>query len=80
MTERHNEARDLNCDLCALAGLSQVTSEPILQESMGDDTKGLRADWSVRGFWEHRRVALFDICILNADAKSLQNKSLKSNF
>ena len=80
VTARHNEARDLNCDLCALAGLAQVTSEPILQESMGDDTKGLRADWSVRGFWEHQRVALFDICILNADAKSLQNQSLKSIF
>ena len=80
VTARHNEARDLNCDLCALAGLAQVTSEPILQESTGDDTKGLRADWSVRGFWEHQRVALFDICILNADAKSLQNQSLKSIF
>ena len=54
----------------------------ILQESTGDhdDTKGLRADWSVGGFWEHQRVALFDICILNADAKSLQNQSLKSIF
>ena len=41
---------------------------------------GLRADWSARGFWEHQRVALFDICILNADAKSLQNQSLKSIF
>ena len=63
VTARHNEARDLNCDLCALAGLAQVTSEPILQESTGDDTKGLRADWSVRGFWEHQRVALFDISL-----------------
>ena len=80
MTARHNEARYLNCDLCALAGLAQVTSEPILQESMNDDTKGLRADWSVRGLWEHQRDALFDICIRNADAKSLQNKSLKSIF
>ena len=66
--------------MCAFTGLAQVTSEPILQESTGDDTKGLRADWSVRGFWEHQRVALFDICILNADAKSLQNQSLKSIF
>ena len=33
VTARHNKARDLNCDLCSLAGLPQITSEPILQES-----------------------------------------------
>ena len=80
VTARHNEARDLNCDLCSLAGLPQILSEPILQESKGDEVIGLRADWSVRGFWEHQRVALFDICILNADATSMQNQSLKSIF
>jgi len=46
VTARHNEARDLNCDLCALAGLSQIVSEPILQEPT-DEIVGLRADWSV---------------------------------
>ena len=30
-------------------------------ESNGDDAKGLIGDWSIRVFWEHRRVALFDI-------------------
>ena len=34
----------------------------------------------MRGFWEHQRVALFDICILNADATSMQNQPLKSIF
>ena len=29
VTARHNEARDLNCDLCTLAGLAQVTSKSI---------------------------------------------------
>ena len=43
MTARHNEARDLNCDLCTLAGLAQGTSESILQESIGD---GLES-WSI---------------------------------
>jgi hypothetical protein len=80
VTARHNEARDLNCDLCSLAGLPQIVSEPIISESKDDNDKGLRADWSVRGFWEHQRVALFDICILNADATSYQNKPLKSIF
>ena len=59
-----------------------VTSEPIIQESIGDDinTKGLITDSSVRGFWKHQRIALFDTCILNTDAKSLQNQLLKSIF
>ena len=46
VTARLNEARDCNCDLCALAGLSQIVSEPILQEPT-DELVGLRADWSV---------------------------------
>ena len=64
MTARHNayEARDLNCELCTLAGLAQVTSEPILQKPMGDDTKGLRADWSIRGFVKTRELC----CLISA--------------
>ena len=76
VTARHNEARDLNCDLCALAGLSQIVSEPILQEPT-DEIVGLRADWSVQGFWEHQRTVLFDICIRNANANSLHFQSLQ---
>ena len=34
---------------------------------------GLRADWSVRGFWEHQREALFDCRIFNAGAISYVN-------
>ena len=59
VTARHNEARDLNCDLCTLAGLQQILSEPVLQEP-SDDQAGLRADWKVRGFWEVQRDALFN--------------------
>ena len=79
VTARHNEARDLNCDLCTLAGLHQIISEPVLQEP-SDDQPGLRADWKVRGFWEVQRDALFDICIFNADASSLNNQNLQTIF
>ena len=34
---------------------------------------GLHADWSVRGFWEHQREALFDCRIFNADTISYVN-------
>ena len=79
VTARHNEARDLNCDLCTLAGLHQIISKPVLQEP-SDDQPGLRADWKVRGFWEVQRDALFDICIFNADASSLSNQNLQTFF
>ena len=53
--------RDLNCDLCSLAGLKQVISEPVIQEGNDRDIKGLRVDWSLRGFWDSQKIALFDI-------------------
>ena len=49
---RHNEARDLNCDLLEMAGLKQVTKEPVIIESDSSGENGLRADWGARGFWE----------------------------
>ena len=54
VTARHNEARDLYCDLCSLAGLPQIISEPILHELKDDNDKGLRADWSVQNFGNTR--------------------------
>ena len=62
VSARHNEMRDLNCDLCGLAGLNQILSEPVIQEGNGNDIKSLRADWPVRGFWDSQRTALFDTC------------------
>ena len=32
VSARHNEMRDLNCDLCSLAGMTQIISEPLIQE------------------------------------------------
>ena len=67
---RHNDFRDLNIDLLKKSGLTQVTEEPVLKESSVDGTDGLRVDWSARSFWESQREALFDCCIINADAPS----------
>ena len=39
---------------------------------------GLRVDWSVRGFWEHQREALFDCRIFNADAISYENTPINT--
>ena len=70
----------LNCDLCSLAGLKQVISEPVIQEGNGRDIKVSRADWSVRGFWDSQKIALFDTCIFNADANSFKTQSLQAVF
>ena len=50
MYGRHNEARDLNCDLLERAGLKQVISEPIISETDRNGENELCADWGVRAF------------------------------
>ena len=77
---RHNECRDLNCDLLKLSGLKHVISEPVLRESDVNGQNGLRADWGVRGFWHPQRQALFDVSILNADTPSQRHLSLEAIF
>jgi len=79
---RHNELRYLNCSLLELASRKQIISEPIIQEETAqtNQTNMLRADWSVRSFWEPQKQALFDGCILNADSESLKNSSLETIF
>ena len=78
--QRHNESRDENCDLNRKAGLSQVISEPIIQEADANGAGELRGDWSVRGFWVPQRVALFDTRIFNANAPSYKTLSLEAAF
>ena len=70
----------MNCDLLELAGLKQITSEPIIHKSDSNGKNGLHADWGVRGFWEPQRQALFDISIVNADSSSFQHQSIESIF
>ena len=67
-------------DLCSLAGLKQIISEPVIQEGNDRDIKGLRADWSVRGFWDSQNIALVDTCIFNADANSFKTQTLQAVF
>ena len=50
--------RDLNCNLLKLAGLQQVTREPIVRNSDMNGENGLRADWGARGFWDAKQMVL----------------------
>ena len=58
---RHNETRDLNCNLLELAGFKQVCSEPVIVETDKDGNNGLRADWEleVSGNLKSKRVLMY---------------------
>ena len=77
---QRSEIRDLNCHMFELAGLKQITSEPILCESDVNGENGLRADWGARGFWEPQKQALFDCCFVNTESSSLKNTPLQTIF
>jgi uncharacterized C2H2 Zn-finger protein len=65
ITRRHNEIRDLFCELCQHAW-GNVTKEPLISQN----DCGLRADLSCRGVWVAQREALFDIRVVDTDAPS----------
>jgi len=68
VSHRHNEIRDAFGDLASLVW-SPVTKEPIVcGNSAGSDT--LIADLCVRGVWEPQTEALFDIRVVDTDARS----------
>ena len=55
------------------AGLTQPVIAPIIKDSDEKCERGLRADWSERGFWEHLREAVSDYHIFHAEATSYVN-------
>lgn len=73
ITRRHNEIRDLFCDLCQHAW-GNVVKEPIISE--GDF--GLRGDLSCRGVWDAQKEALFDIRVVDTDAPSYISRPVTS--
>ena len=68
--QRHNEIRDAFGDLSALAW-SMVRREPIVREAdIETNTPALIADLAVRGVWSPQTEALFDVRIVDTDARS----------
>ena len=69
VTQRH-DVRDAFCDLASIAW-GQVVREPVVREAnCSTDTTALVADLSVRGVWVPQVEALFDIRIIDTDARS----------
>ena len=75
VTQRHNEVRDAFGDLASLA-YSQVIKEPVVREAHNSfNSPALVADLSVHGVWMPQSEALFDIRIIDTDARSYCNRS-----
>ena len=73
ITRRHNEVRDAFGDLASLVW-SPVVKEPIVCDGSGS-ADSLIADLSVRGVWEPQTEALFDIRVVDTDARSYRARS-----
>ena len=71
---RHDEIRDLLCELSSIVW-NNVVREPIIQESSTNLSEGLIADLAVRGVWQRQCTAMFDVRILDSDSPSYSNKS-----
>lgn len=76
ITLRHNELVDVTANLLSTV-CKDVSKEPILQKSP-DSTEDLRADISVRGFWEPLQRAFVDVRVFYPFAPSYGNQNLGS--
>ena len=71
--QRHNEVRDAVGDFAALVW-GRVVSEPVVRDASVDG-EALIADLGARGVWEPQAMVLFDIRVVNTDAKSYLSHS-----
>ena len=69
----HNEVRDAVSDQSALV-LGRVVSEPVVRDASVDG-EALIADLGARGVWESQAMVLFDIRVVDTDAKSYLSHS-----
>ena len=73
VTRRHNEVRDAFGDLASLVW-SPVIKEPVVCDGSASADK-LITNLCVRGIWEPQTEALFDIRVVNTDARSYLARS-----
>ena len=77
MGQRHNEIRDTVCSLASLVW-GQIVKEPIVCDPLDSSSETLYADIGIRGVWQRQATALFDVRVLDTDAKSYLRYSPKS--
>ncbi len=76
VTLRHNELVNITANLVSSV-CKDVCKEPVLQSSPGSDDE-LRADISMRGFWQRQQRAFVDVRVFYPFAQSYRNQSLNS--
>ena len=69
VTQRHNEVRDVICDLASMVW-GQVIREPVVCDSTDSSNSALVADIGIQRVWQRQAMALFDVRVLDTDAKS----------
>ena len=68
--QQHNEIRDALGDLASIV-YKEVIREPVVREADDkNNVPALIADLGVRGCWQPQVVTLFDIQVVDTDAKS----------
>ena len=70
---RHNEVSNAAGDLASLVW-GHVVSEPVVRDA-SVDSEAFIADLGARGVWEPQAMALFDIRVVDTDAKSYLSHS-----
>ncbi len=73
---RHNELVNITANLSAIV-CKDVEKEPILQKRFDHDSE-LRADVTLRGFWQRQQKAFLDVRVFSPSARSYQNQNLAS--
>jgi hypothetical protein len=74
---RHNEIRDTISSLASMIW-GQVTKEPVISDSSTPNSDSLIADIAIRGVWQRQTTALFDVRVIDTDAKSYLHQSPQS--
>ena len=80
MYGRHNEMRDLNCNLLEMAGLKQVTTEPIVHNSDMNGENRLRANGEQQVSGMLNKWLVLTLCIFNPESSSMVNLTLETLF
>ena len=74
VNQHHNEVCDAIGDLASLVW-NQVKCKPIVREADSETgTPALVVDLAVRGVWSPQTEALFDIMVIDTDARSYSNQ------
>ena len=75
---RHNDVVNITANLASIV-CKDVEKEPVLQKRFNEDAE-LRADISLRGFWQRQQKAFVDVRVFYPFARSYQNQNLPTTM